>query len=235
MHPVTESANPKLTRAEQNRINAQKSTGPRTEEGKQRSSFNALKHGIYSHQVVLDNESPEEFMKLLRAYRDQFQPTDQLEADLIQDLADARWRIMRMKQQEAIEWNQANFDASHDPRLDEAPNEILIGFGHRRSCKTKGNPLETCRRAEARYRRDFDRALKTLTEHRRQKSRNEATPHPVTDPAPPPDPPPAQEKSQNEAIPPTPPPPMEPPSDLTPQSADEIDALMHYLGRSLRR
>ena len=142
---------------------------------------------------------------------------------------------MRMKQQEAIEWNQANFDASHDSRLDEATNALLTGFGHRRSCRTKGNPLETCRRAEARFRRDFDRALKTLYEHRKQKSRNEATPHPITEPTPPPDPPPAEKKSQNEAIPPAPLPPTQPPSDLTPQSSDEIDALMHYLSRSLRR
>ena len=35
-----------------NRANAQKSTGPRSPEGKRRSSRNALKHGLLSSQVV---------------------------------------------------------------------------------------------------------------------------------------------------------------------------------------
>ncbi|MBL8223542.1 MAG: hypothetical protein JNL62_30200, partial [Bryobacterales bacterium] len=64
-----ESTAPKLTRAEQNRINSQKSTGPRTPEGKQRSSENAVKHGIYTSSIVLPGESAEEFRKLLDAYR----------------------------------------------------------------------------------------------------------------------------------------------------------------------
>ena len=35
-----------------NRLNAQKSTGPRTEEGKSRSRANALKHGLCASVVV---------------------------------------------------------------------------------------------------------------------------------------------------------------------------------------
>lgn len=40
-------------RAIANRENAQKSTGSRTEEGKQRSRFNAFRHGITSQTLVL--------------------------------------------------------------------------------------------------------------------------------------------------------------------------------------
>ncbi len=43
-----------------NRMNAQKSTGPRTTAGKAVSRFNALKHGIYAiHQIMFD-EKPED-------------------------------------------------------------------------------------------------------------------------------------------------------------------------------
>jgi hypothetical protein len=40
------------SRISANRSNAQKSTGPRTEEGKARSRANALKHGLYASAVV---------------------------------------------------------------------------------------------------------------------------------------------------------------------------------------
>src|SRR5689334_6836431 len=44
----TNPTQPKRTRAEINRENAKKSTGPKTADGKVASSKNALKHGIYS-------------------------------------------------------------------------------------------------------------------------------------------------------------------------------------------
>ena len=43
---------------EANRRNAQKSTGPRTEEGKNRSKLNAVTHGGRAETLVLRNEDP---------------------------------------------------------------------------------------------------------------------------------------------------------------------------------
>ena len=36
-----------------NRLNAQKSTGPRTEAGKNKSKINALKHGLRAQELVI--------------------------------------------------------------------------------------------------------------------------------------------------------------------------------------
>jgi hypothetical protein len=41
---------------EANRANAQKSTGPKTEQGKRRSSLNAVRHGLAGQLVVLPEE-----------------------------------------------------------------------------------------------------------------------------------------------------------------------------------
>ena len=51
-----------------NRKNARKSTGPKTPEGKARSSRNALKHGLLARHVIIDddpNEDPAEFNRIL--------------------------------------------------------------------------------------------------------------------------------------------------------------------------
>ena len=44
-----------------NRLNAQKSTGPRTAEGKAVVSQNAVKHGLLARQAVIVGEDPGEF------------------------------------------------------------------------------------------------------------------------------------------------------------------------------
>jgi hypothetical protein len=41
-----------------NRANAQRSTGPRSAEGKSASRFNALKHGIDAASVIIPGEDP---------------------------------------------------------------------------------------------------------------------------------------------------------------------------------
>ncbi|MEO7143011.1 MAG: hypothetical protein ABI165_05850, partial [Bryobacteraceae bacterium] len=47
-----------------NRANAQLSTGPKTEAGKEASKNNAFKHGLTSQQIVLKHEDPQAFEQL---------------------------------------------------------------------------------------------------------------------------------------------------------------------------
>ena len=46
---------------EANRRNALKSTGPRSEDGKQRASQNAVRHGLTAETVLEVVEDPEEY------------------------------------------------------------------------------------------------------------------------------------------------------------------------------
>ena len=57
-----------------NRANAQKSTGPRSAEGKSASRFNALKHGIDAASVIIPGEDPAEYEALAAHYLDEYHP-----------------------------------------------------------------------------------------------------------------------------------------------------------------
>ena len=59
---------------EANRLNAKKSTGPRTPQGKAVSSMNALKHGLRANPAPLPHEDPELAAARARAWFDYYHP-----------------------------------------------------------------------------------------------------------------------------------------------------------------
>jgi hypothetical protein len=83
-------------RVEINRENAQHSTGPRTEAGKQRSSLNALRHGLTGQIVVMPSEDLQAYQSHLKSFTDEYHPEGATEANLVQALADASWRLNRV-------------------------------------------------------------------------------------------------------------------------------------------
>src|SRR6266851_4127818 len=82
-------------RAETNRENARKSTGPRTEAGKQRSSLNALRHGLTGHTVVLPSDDLVAYERHCKGFFNQYQPKNPTEVQLTQTVADLSWRLNR--------------------------------------------------------------------------------------------------------------------------------------------
>jgi hypothetical protein len=78
-----------------NRINAQKSTGPRTAEGKAVVSQNALKHGLLAREAVIRGEDPGEF----EFYRDrmlgELAPVGMTESALAERAVGLSWRLRR--------------------------------------------------------------------------------------------------------------------------------------------
>jgi hypothetical protein len=83
-------------RATINRANSQYSTGPRTEAGKQRSSQNALRHGLTARTAVLASEDPATYEQHCRQFQNEYQPATQTETQLVQELADTSWRLKRI-------------------------------------------------------------------------------------------------------------------------------------------
>ena len=92
-----------LSQAQQtaNTSNAQLSTGPRTPEGKARSSQNALQHGLNARDLVIRADESEEFQLLQASLQDDLQPQGALEQDLFGQLLHAAWNLRRVRRLEA--------------------------------------------------------------------------------------------------------------------------------------
>jgi hypothetical protein len=79
-----------------NRANSLLSTGPRTENGKRKSSLNAVKTGLTGVTVLLPADDAAEYQRHIAAYQNELQPAGLEESELVQSLADISWRLRRI-------------------------------------------------------------------------------------------------------------------------------------------
>ena len=84
-----------------NRKNSAKSTGPRTADGKARSSRNSTVHGLTGKSPILPGEDPASLRALAGQYRDDLHPKGQVEEDLVERMAVAAYRLRRIARIEA--------------------------------------------------------------------------------------------------------------------------------------
>src|SRR5271170_6887358 len=104
-------------RAAVNRANAQHSTGPRTDAGKQRSSQNALRHGLTARTPVLPSENPAAYEQHHRKFRDEYQPANATETQLVTELANVSWSLNRIPLLEAELLTQSPAQIDTLPKL----------------------------------------------------------------------------------------------------------------------
>ena len=88
-------------RRETNRANALRSTGPRTSEGKARSSGNATKYGLYSDRALLPGEDRAEYDTFRAGMYARLKPFDELERLLADRAVIAAWKLRRVQGAEA--------------------------------------------------------------------------------------------------------------------------------------
>src|SRR5580698_6364756 len=80
---------------EANRANARKSTGPITEEGKQRSRCNAVRHGLTAETVISALEDTEDYKAFEAAIAADYDAQSAVERELVLRLASLLWRLRR--------------------------------------------------------------------------------------------------------------------------------------------
>jgi hypothetical protein len=84
-----------LKQIEANRRNALKSTGPTTEEGKEHSRCNAVRHGLTAETVIADLEDAEDYQAFEAAVIADYDAQTAVERELVLRLASVLWRLRR--------------------------------------------------------------------------------------------------------------------------------------------
>jgi len=84
-----------------NRANAQRSTGPRSVEGKSVSRFNALKHGVDAASITLPGEDPAAYQALAGAYDETYPLHTVMHRFLVDSMIRADWQKKRLQTLEA--------------------------------------------------------------------------------------------------------------------------------------
>jgi len=152
-------------KAAASRANGAKSRGPKTAEGKAKSSLNAITHGGYSKRPthLLPWESDEAFKAFSASFHDLFQPANDVEASLVDEMVFARWRMDRfcalqdqtlsLKVRDLENYFNLKYDSISEPeRLSVAVSNLVAS----------SPALDFLYRVEARLRRQYSRAQSDL-------------------------------------------------------------------------
>jgi hypothetical protein len=162
-----------LKRIEANRRNAQKSTGPKTPEGKERSRANATTHGLTAVATIyrpLRSENPDEFFELRAKLVEDFRPETTAEHLAIEMAASAYKRIQRAELMEAayFDGTMAAIQRRHGKEPAVTANEALgsaIALGEKQNKLTWEN-LDRYRRSAW---TDYNRSIEQLRKLQRER------------------------------------------------------------------
>src|SRR5277367_2002405 len=99
-----------LKQIEANRRNARKSTGPITQDGKDRSRCNAVRHGLTAETVINALEDAEDYTAFEATVIADYDAQSAVERELVLRLASLLWRLRRAT---AIETGLFKIQAQH--------------------------------------------------------------------------------------------------------------------------
>jgi hypothetical protein len=133
-----------------NKMNALKSTGPKTKEGKAIASQNAIRHGILSQDLILKDESPQEFDLFRQGLYQSLSPIGRLEEILVEKIVSAGWRFRRLIKVEKSLFEEEDEYALSKPEFSDA---------FRRS---GGNHMQILSRYESGIEKSFYKAIHEL-------------------------------------------------------------------------
>src|SRR5579863_10162734 len=111
-----------------NCLNAQKSTGPRTPEGRAAVRLNGVTHGLTAKTLVLKGESEDDFKALFESLEAEYEPETPTEETLVADLAMATWRRRRLYNMEAGCYNKCLKDLSNIADEDNLDDSCRLGM-----------------------------------------------------------------------------------------------------------
>ena len=152
-----------------NRANAEKSTGPKTEAGKTKSSLNAVKTGLTGRTVLLPSEDAAAYQAHLDRMFSQLAPGTDQERSLAQTIADTEWRLLRIPSLEFGIYAIGRRELA-DQFADEEDESTRTSLIDAKICLTYQRQINNLSTQEARLRRHREAdtaALKRLQQERK--------------------------------------------------------------------
>jgi hypothetical protein len=140
---------------EANRRNAQRSTGPKTAEGKSNSSRNNLRHGLTGHISLLPTEDREAHDAYCNDLIESFNPATPMERQLAHSIAEDFWRLNRAA---AIETNIFALGHQHERR------EVQLALADAKTFLAQASQFSLLTIYEQRINRNLQRNVKLLRE-----------------------------------------------------------------------
>ena len=114
-----------------NRLNALRSTGPRTPAGKLVVAQNAVRHGVFAHLPVVPGEREADWQTHRQGVLDSLTPVGLLEVTLAERVALFLWRMARLAKYEALNTVAAVEDAGLlPPDFDPIPHNASRHFNN---------------------------------------------------------------------------------------------------------
>jgi hypothetical protein len=142
-----------------NRANAQKSTGPRTEQGREKVAQNAVKHGLCGNFQVLSCEDQQQYDDFFERFLQAEKPADDVERELVAKMARHTWLSER-----AMRFQEGCFLVQ--PRTPEDQQQNTAGISVR-------TDLEMYIRYQAAQDRAYARASAELAKRRNERAKIE--------------------------------------------------------------
>ena len=96
-----------------NQANAQKSTGPRTPEGKNISRLNGLRHHVTQQVMIMPEPEMQAYLDFHKEQQEAHKPADPIENQLVQTVIDTQWRMNC-----ARAWEMSLFADNHEKYAD---------------------------------------------------------------------------------------------------------------------
>jgi len=153
-----------------NRINAQKSTGPRTEEGKSKTRMNALRDGFTGQVITLSAEDLPIFEKFKSDLIKDLAPKTTMELSLANAIAWDTWRLNHLR---AVEMNMYAI-GSNDPDtvIDADDAQIHTAMSAAMTFARESNKFALMSIYEQRMNRSLHKNLATLRDLQAERIRN---------------------------------------------------------------
>lgn len=163
-----------------NRVNAQRSTGPKTPAGKAVSAMNHFRHGLTGEFRILAWEDEADFDKLLDGLTDEHKPSTVTETVLVEKMARALWLSQRAQTLQHGTLNRGvitcwdekklalyiRYQITNDRAFYKALNEFLKLRAETRKAEIGFESQERKRNEEGRKIKEL--AIKEAADHRKQ-------------------------------------------------------------------